>query len=105
MLVQQPEFGLSRGFDRLGLALVLVSLFASATVALAQSQPQTDGGPCVATIPEIYDRVSPAVVSITSMAINASQPADRVNRAVGSGVIIDTSGLVLTIDFRISNAI
>lgn len=96
MGAQRRECILRTGFGRLGIVLVLVSVAACATIASAQSQARSDAGPCADTIPEVYARVSPAVVSIASMAINLYQPADRVSRAVGSGVILDTSGLVLT---------
>lgn len=96
MGAQRRKCILRTGFGRLGIVLVLVSVAACATIASAQSQARSDAGPCADTIPEVYARVSPAVVSIASMAINLYQPADRVSRAVGSGVILDTSGLVLT---------
>ncbi len=96
MHLQRCAAGCPRGLDRVGRFLLLGCLLAWSAVANAQSQPRPDGGPCNDTIPEIYARVSPAVVSIASMAINLYQPADRVNRAVGSGVILDTSGLILT---------
>lgn len=96
MGAQRCECDLRTGFGRLGIVLALVSVAACATIASAQSQADLDGGPCAEPIPEIYNRVSPAVVSISSMAINLYQPGDRVSRAVGSGVIFDASGLVLT---------
>jgi serine protease Do len=96
MLVQQREAGFPRGIVCLGFFLVLAFLVTSAATANAQSQVRSDGGPCADPIPEIYARVSPAVVSIASMAINAYQPNDRVSRVVGSGVILDASGLILT---------
>jgi serine protease Do len=76
--------------------LVLGLLVVCPAFAGAESQADSKGGLCVEPIPAIYIRVSPAVVSIASMAINLYQPGDRVSRAVGSGVIFDTSGLVLT---------
>lgn len=76
--------------------LALVSLVVCPALAGAESQADSKGGLCVEPIPAIYIRVSPAVVSIASMAINLYQPGDRVSRSVGSGVIFDTSGLVLT---------
>ena len=96
MLVQQREADFPRGVGHLGYFLVLAFLVAFAATANAQSQAASDKGPCAEPIPEIYARVSPAVVSIASMAINAYQPGDRVSRTVGSGVILDASGLILT---------
>ncbi|HXZ44688.1 MAG TPA: hypothetical protein VEH53_07640, partial [archaeon] len=85
MHVQHCAAGCPRGFDRVGRFLLFGCLLAWSAVANAQSQSRPDGSPCDDTIPEIYAKVSPAVVSIASMAINLYQPADRVNRAVGSG--------------------
>jgi serine protease Do len=96
MGTQRRDAGSLRGFGHLGLVLVLCFLLTWAAGARAESQARSEGGPCAEAIPEIYDRVSPAVVSIASMAVNPYQIADRVNRAVGSGVIIDATGLVLT---------
>ena len=80
----------------LGLVLLLASLIAGAAVLGAHRPTRASDGECTDSIPAIYDRVSPAVVSIASVAINPYQTADRVSRAVGSGVILDASGLVLT---------
>ena len=81
----------------LGLVLLLASLVAGTAVLAAPRHARaSDDGACTESIPAIYDRVSPAVVSIASVAINPYQTADRVSRAVGSGVILDASGLVLT---------
>ncbi len=96
MHLQRCPAGCPRGLHRLGRFLLLGCLLAWSAVATAQSQPRPDGGPCTDPIPAIYARVTPAVVSIAFMAINLYQPAHRVNRAVGSGVILDASGLVLT---------
>ncbi len=51
---------------------------------------------CADPVPDIYDRVSPAVVFIVATSIDPYQLAERVTRVVGSGVIIDPSGLILT---------
>ncbi len=61
--------------------------------ALAADPPKA---PCTESISDIYDRVSPAVVYITATSINPYQPADRVQRVVGSGFIFDATGLILT---------
>ncbi len=76
------------------LFLVLVPLIVSATVS-GQSQGSS-GTSCHHSLPDVYDRVYPAVVSIASIAINPFRTTDRVSRAVGSGVILDSSGLLLT---------
>jgi S1-C subfamily serine protease len=51
---------------------------------------------CALSIPSIYERVSPAVVYISATSINPYQMSGRVERAVGSGFIIDPGGLILT---------
>ncbi len=44
----------------------------------------------------IFEAVSPAVVYVAAVSINPYKLDDRVTHVVGSGVIIDPSGLVLT---------
>lgn len=51
---------------------------------------------CKLAIPTIFDRVSPAVVYINATSINPYRTTDRVERVVGSGFIIDPTGLILT---------
>lgn len=51
---------------------------------------------CTESVPDLYERVSPAVVFIAATSINPYQLSDRVSRSVGSGVILDRSGLILT---------
>lgn len=51
--------------------------------------------PCRESISELYQRVSPAVVSIVATAIDPYD-SSRMQRQAGSGVIIDSSGLILT---------
>src|SRR5215813_11900639 len=51
---------------------------------------------CDKPAPEIYDKVSPAVVFIYATSINPYQIAKRVEHVVGSGFIFDSSGLILT---------
>jgi len=53
-------------------------------------------GRCPLTIPSIFDRVSPAVVFIFATSINPYRMTGRVENIVGSGFIIDPSGLILT---------
>ena len=51
---------------------------------------------CVEPLPDIFDRVSPAVVSISATSINPYRLSERVSHVVGAGVLIDASGLILT---------
>jgi len=83
----------SRTWPGLGACCLIASLFACAGVSAG---PATAGTQCAEPIPDIYDRVSPAVVSITARSINPYEPMERVSRVAGSGVIFDASGLVLT---------
>src|SRR5262249_35893511 len=53
-------------------------------------------GRCSMTIPAIFDHVSPAVVYIFATSVNPYRRNDRVEHVVGSGFIIDSSGLILT---------
>ncbi len=96
MLFMQRECQRSRRVIHLSATLLLVWLVACAGVASGQDEGQPARGQCTASLPDLYDRVSPAVVRITSVAINPYDVTDRVSRAIGSGVIIDTAGLVLT---------
>ena len=51
---------------------------------------------CTEPMPELFQRVSPSVVSILSLAIDPFKIGNQVNKAVGSGLIINEGGLVLT---------
>jgi serine protease Do len=51
---------------------------------------------CDEPIADLYQRVSPAVVTITGQSINPYRREDRVSHTVGSGFIVDGRGLVLT---------
>jgi serine protease Do len=51
---------------------------------------------CSASVPELFDRVSPSVVFIAATTINPYQLSDRVSHIVGTGFIYDSSGLILT---------
>ncbi len=76
-------------------ALLLASLLAS--VALAPiSRAAGDARACTLPLPELYARVSPAVVSITSAAIRPNDVDHQIDRRSGSGMILDPAGLVLT---------
>jgi serine protease Do len=73
------------------------TLFASA-IAAPQSQgpAETTPSPCPSTARQLYDQVSPTVVSITARSIDPYDVSDPVERIAGSGVIIDGHGLILT---------
>src|SRR2546426_11917949 len=71
---------------RLGLALL--ATLALPTVAAAQ--------PCAEPLAVVSERTPPAVVSIQAMKINKAKPQRRFETIVGSGVIIDKDGQILT---------
>src|SRR6185295_2701088 len=59
--------------------------------------PGTVGAePCTESLAVLFERVSPAVVSIQATKINKAKPQRRCETIVGSGVIIDRDGQVLT---------
>jgi serine protease Do len=70
------------------LAVVLLATLALPAVAGAQ--------PCSESLATLFERVSPAVVSIQAMKINKAKPQRRFETIVGSGVIIDKDGQILT---------
>ncbi len=54
------------------------------------------GSDCTEPIPELYQRVSPAVVFIAAVTIDPYKITNRVSSVIGSGFIISDDGLVLT---------
>ncbi len=68
-------------------ALLLVALLFPGLVAAE---------PCNEPLPTVFERVSPAVVSIQSMKINKTKAQRRFETIVGSGVLIERDGQVLT---------
>src|SRR4029079_17264385 len=52
--------------------------------------------PCTETLAQLFERVSPAVVSIQAMKINKIKPQRRFETIVGSGLIIDRGGEIPT---------
>ncbi len=57
---------------------------------------QASAATCTDPLTTLFDRVSPAVVSIQATKINKAKPQRRFETVVGSGVIIDRDGQVLT---------
>ncbi|HSB77477.1 MAG TPA: trypsin-like peptidase domain-containing protein [Candidatus Methylomirabilis sp.] len=76
--------------------LLFACLFLLGAARAGSAAEQPPEARCTQSIPDLYQRVSPAVVFIAATSINPYQLTDRVSRAVGSGVILDRSGLVLT---------
>src|SRR5262247_2378340 len=76
------------------LVLTSIILFASHAHAVTCTDPLT----------ALFERISPAVVSIQAMKINKAKPQRRFETVVGSGVIIDRDGQVLTNAHVVDNA-
>ncbi len=96
MIVQRCRSGQFGPVGILGLLLLSASL-AWVTAGLADDGTQQPKGVgCQRSVPDIFDRVSPAVVFVTATSINPYQLSDRVEHVAGSGFIIDSSGLILT---------
>ena len=72
----------------LPLLLALAVLLLPVGIATAQ--------PCTEPLAVVFERVSPAVVSIQAMKINKIKPQRRFETIVGSGVIIERDGQILT---------
>jgi len=73
------------------------SLLAAACLAAQVTfAAEVSSGPCSEGIPELFKRVSPAVVMITGQSINPYRLQGRVTRVLGSGFLIDANGLILT---------
>ena len=81
---------------RLGLLLLAGSLVSCAAARAGQAADQPKAATCSDSLSDVFDRVSPAVVYITATSINPYSLAERVERIVGSGFLIDASGLILT---------
>jgi serine protease Do len=78
------------------LMLTLAAGAASGQAAARGASPPPGQAGCSETLPALFARVSPAVVAITAISINAYDVDRRLDRVMGSGVVIDKSGLILT---------
>src|SRR5437870_12091030 len=63
---------------------------------LAIPQPAFAQQACTESLASLYERVSPAVVSIQTTKINKAKAQRRFETSVGSGVVIERDGHVLT---------
>jgi serine protease Do len=61
----------------------------------AAAGPPTESR-CTESIPDVFDRVSPSVVFVSATSIDPYRLTDRVSHVVGSGIVVDRTGLVLT---------
>jgi serine protease Do len=74
----------------------LFSLLIASIVAASGVTPAIGKSDCAEPMPELFQRVSPSVVSISALAIDPSKISGRISAAAGSGFIIDDEGMVLT---------
>ena len=63
-------------------------------LAIARDDASDDS--CTSPLTSVFKQVSPSVVFISAVSINPYRMNDRVEHIVGSGFIVDRSGLVLT---------
>jgi len=77
-----------------GAAALLFAVASVAATSNAQSKPTADA--CEESLADMFDRVSPAIVSISATSINPYRLSERVSHIVGSGVLVDAEGLILT---------
>jgi S1-C subfamily serine protease len=72
-------------------AVIMLAAILPTTLASAATNPD-----CTEPIPELFERVSPAVVSISAVAVDPFDVNNRVSFVAGSGFIISADGLILT---------
>ncbi len=77
-------------------ALLLLAGAPQAHAEKAPSPHASLSADCKEPIPDLFQRVSKAVVSITAASINPYDSFDQMVRQMGSGFLIDPSGLILT---------
>jgi len=73
-----------------------VVLVSCVTCNLAIARDDATDDSCTAPLTSVFKQVSPAVVFISAVSINPYRMSDRVEHIVGSGFIVDRSGLILT---------
>jgi serine protease Do len=81
------------GLDMKRLLIFLIVLI---SVAMFAPSYTTAGSKCNLPIPELFKRVSPSVVFISTVTIDPFRVTNRVGSSIGSGFIISEDGLVLT---------
>jgi serine protease Do len=77
--------------------LLLVGLLAASGSTRANEEAaQSLSSPCLDSVAAIYNRVAPTVVSIAAMSSNPYDTENGLDWGLGSGVVIDPPGLILT---------
>jgi serine protease Do len=74
----------------------LFSILIASIITAIGMTPAIGNSDCHEPMPELFQRVSPSVVSISALARDAFKVSGRFSTAEGSGFIIDDKGLVLT---------
>jgi S1-C subfamily serine protease len=74
----------------------LRAAIAATAVAVLCVMPMARARDCRESIADLYERVSPGVVMVTSQVVNPYRLEDRVQQGLGSGFIVDESGLIIT---------
>lgn len=74
----------------------LSSILIVSIIAVIGMTPSIAKSDCTEGMPELFERVSPSVVSISALALDPFRMSNRVSTAVGSGFIINDEGLILT---------
>jgi serine protease Do len=69
---------------------------ALALVAVLALPAGAEAAPCTEPLTVVFERVSPAVVTIQATKINKGKPQRRFETTVGSGLIVDRDGQILT---------
>lgn len=87
----------------LGVMLAVMLAMSPLSAAAANRQSQSHAQ-CHLSLPQIYKDASPAVVTIISQTVRPYQFANRVERSVGSGIIFERRGFVLTNDHVVAGA-
>src|SRR5262249_18883075 len=65
-------------------------------ISLVLATSRASAATCTDPLTTLFERVSPTVVSIQAMKINKAKPQRRFETVVGSGVVIERDGQVLT---------
>jgi S1-C subfamily serine protease len=73
-----------------------IVLLSCVTCNFAIARDDATDDSCTAPLTSVFKQVSPAVVFISAVSINPYRMSDRVEHIVGSGFIVDRSGLILT---------
>lgn len=74
----------------------LFSILIASIITAIGITPAIGNSDCAEPMPELFQRVSPSVISISALALDPFKISGRISTATGSGFIIDDKGLVLT---------